>query len=402
MANQRIYAFDGLRAFAMMMGIPFHVALCYSVVAHEDLWVLQDRNNHLLFDYFCFFIRYWRMPLFFLMSGFLAQLVWNKNSKGFLTKRFKRLVLPLFLLAPFILGPLKVFWILGTKPGLLYQGSFQEIIQYIILHFNDALGNETFREKYTWGHMWFLMYLSLLSVLTPFWNKIKIFDSRTKIAMCIGGVFLAHLSWHGHWPPPSFAMIPKWQFLLYYGCFYSIGHHLFFYRNTLKTKLLTSSPKTSLIGIGALFGLFSFFRSFYQIQVVKFGGGIPLVSQLTMGVTTFFGIYFFLKLGFLVFRRGQSFVQYIVEASYYYYLAHMPLVALFAVILYPLDISPLPKFILHNTLVFMLLGVTYQYLVKDRAMGRFLAGKYSLPKFNLPGRSRFEPAKVADKVQTVE
>ena len=81
---KRYYNLDFLRAFAMMMGLFIHASILFTMpdlakefqienITPAEVWVYLLNN----------FIGNWRMPLFFLLSGFFAILVIEK--KGALT-----------------------------------------------------------------------------------------------------------------------------------------------------------------------------------------------------------------------------------------------------------------------------------------------------------------------------
>ncbi|MDP7032933.1 MAG: acyltransferase family protein [Planctomycetota bacterium] len=82
---------DALRAFAMFLGIALHGAL--SFVAFP--WPIQDRMQHEGFSLFFFVVHGFRMPVFFLMSGFFTAMLWRRRGlKALISHRFKRVLLP--------------------------------------------------------------------------------------------------------------------------------------------------------------------------------------------------------------------------------------------------------------------------------------------------------------------
>ncbi|MCA9311713.1 MAG: acyltransferase family protein, partial [Phycisphaerales bacterium] len=90
----RRHDLDGLRAFAMLLGIALHAALAFAPIP----WLAMNRETSTLMIPFFEIIHGFRLPLFFLMSGFFsAMLLQRRGVGGFLTHRWKRIGLPLLL-----------------------------------------------------------------------------------------------------------------------------------------------------------------------------------------------------------------------------------------------------------------------------------------------------------------
>lgn len=80
----------------MLLGVGLHASLAF----FPSFWPVQDRNagNGGGFDWFFNAVHAFRMPLFFLLSGFFTAMLWNRRgTKQLLVHRFKRIVLPLAL-----------------------------------------------------------------------------------------------------------------------------------------------------------------------------------------------------------------------------------------------------------------------------------------------------------------
>lgn len=90
----RRYDFDALRALAMFLGIALHAALAFS----ETGWPIQDSQQNDSFGLAVSAIHGFRMPVFFLMSGFFTAMLWrNRGVRSLITHRLKRVGLPLVL-----------------------------------------------------------------------------------------------------------------------------------------------------------------------------------------------------------------------------------------------------------------------------------------------------------------
>lgn len=93
---------DALRAIAMLLGIVLHAALSF----FPSFWMVADRQQESGFGVLFSAIHGFRMPLFFVMSGFFSAMLLHRRGRGSLVKhRFRRVFLPL-LLALFTIVPL--------------------------------------------------------------------------------------------------------------------------------------------------------------------------------------------------------------------------------------------------------------------------------------------------------
>lgn len=92
--DPRRHDFDALRAFAMLLGIALHASISFFPVT----WPIQDRNQNDLFGVLFLIIHGFRMPLFFVLSGFFTAMLWRRRGLTALLKhRFQRIVIPLVL-----------------------------------------------------------------------------------------------------------------------------------------------------------------------------------------------------------------------------------------------------------------------------------------------------------------
>ena len=91
----RRHDLDALRAFAMLLGIVLHGALAFIPGA----WVVSDASvegDGTPFAWLTMAIHGFRMPLFFLMSGFFTAMLWRQRGlRALVRQRAQRLLLPL-------------------------------------------------------------------------------------------------------------------------------------------------------------------------------------------------------------------------------------------------------------------------------------------------------------------
>ncbi|MCG8649216.1 MAG: acyltransferase family protein [Pirellulales bacterium] len=93
----RRHDLDALRAIAMLLGIALHGVLSYMPLP-AGAWPVQDVRQSESFGTLMSVIHGFRMPLFFLISGFFTAMLWRKRGLGsLLMHRFKRIFLPLLI-----------------------------------------------------------------------------------------------------------------------------------------------------------------------------------------------------------------------------------------------------------------------------------------------------------------
>ena len=99
---------DALRAAAMLLGILLHAGLSFVPFP----WPVQDERQSGFYWFLFAAIHGFRMPVFFLLSGFFTAMLWRRRGmKSMLTHRFRRVLLP-FLLGLVTIVP-AVNWISG-------------------------------------------------------------------------------------------------------------------------------------------------------------------------------------------------------------------------------------------------------------------------------------------------
>jgi len=100
MNKKRYHDLDALRGFAMLLGIVIHALQSFIPipipVAPQDI-----NQNPEIYGYVFNIIHGFRMPLFFLISGFFTAMLWrNLGLRDLLKHRARRILLPLVVMTP--------------------------------------------------------------------------------------------------------------------------------------------------------------------------------------------------------------------------------------------------------------------------------------------------------------
>ncbi|MCP4782620.1 MAG: acyltransferase family protein [Fuerstiella sp.] len=106
----RRHDLDALRAIAMLLGIVLHGALAYMPIP-EAVWPVQDVHQSHAYGIFLAAVHGFRMPLFFLISGFFTAMLWRKRGLAALIKHRGNRILKPMLISMLTIMP--VVWIAG-------------------------------------------------------------------------------------------------------------------------------------------------------------------------------------------------------------------------------------------------------------------------------------------------
>lgn len=218
----------------MLLGVALHSATAYSTI--PDVWWLKDPRTSRWADLFILWVHTFRLPLFFVMSGFFsALLMWRRGAGGFLRNRAARLLLPFLLgmaaMFPFLKLASVYTWFLVRDPepwrrveGWLAEGRFWQSLEPM--------------------HLWFLIVLMILCAGAPL--------AEPALRRALSGAWFARLLEHrGGWlvwvavssvtlapmqlgildTPQSF--LPQARVLAAYAVFFVFGWGLFLHRGQL-------------------------------------------------------------------------------------------------------------------------------------------------------------------------
>lgn len=385
----RIYAIDMLRASMMLLGLVIHCGITYGARNYGDAWILKDpHNTNVLFDVIVGFIHTFRMPVFFVVSGFLAAMLFIERGPGpMISNRLKRVILP-FSLGLLILYP--AVGIAFNYFNLVVAGSTST---------NSAAISKFFKE-FAWAnlttvHLWFLYYLAMFCILgwavslasQKFLSKLNLsirslFAAMfsTKLAPVLFALvtyLLLCLEGHDYIDTPlAFAVDPK--VFLIYAYFFGFGWLLYHHKENLNRF-----KKGDSLFLAAGFVLFfvqaTIDIKYPEMEANKMVYALAAMDAITVWLLTFGMIGMFLRF----FNKYSARARYISDASYWIYLIHLPTAVYFQSILIPVDLNPFIKFLIVISATLVVTLVTYNFLVRNTFIGKFLNGrKYrrGLPK----------------------
>ena len=362
---------DNLRALAMLAGVVFHAALAYSPLMHP-LWPAADAGNAVAVDALAWFLHAFRMPLFFAVAGFFAALlVHRRGLDGLFRHRAARVLLPLLLFLPPVLLGLHGLTEHAAATVARPSPALAWVRDYVRDH--GALPVAT-----GWAHLWFLFYLMLFTVLVWVASALGLGRLGARLAA------LPAAAWAGllplglapalaatgiPWPAPD-AFLPALWALVFFGLYFALGYQL--YRQpALLVKLRPLAPWLLAGAIGA-YGLL-FWSTGGFIATASSPLPRPVLALLEAAAGAWMTLWCLLAAQRWL-AGHNAVMRWLADASYWVYLAHLPV--LFAIQYRLLDVAmPWPaKFAIAVVGTSLVCLASYQALVRHTLLGRLLNG----------------------------
>lgn len=392
---QRLHALDAVRGFALLLGVAFHAALSFMPGWPPGIWAMVDSSPSHFLGGAAFVAHTFRMSLFFLLAGFFARFLHQRlGTGGFWKNRLLRIAVPL-VIGWLVLYPL-VTWIWITGVVKSFGGTPPPMPEM-----PKAFG------AFPLAHLWFLyqllqLYAATLLVRALVHRVDRAGKLRGAVDRLVSGVLRVPLgvlvlalpvalalmalpAWFywGGIPAPDRTVIPQLAPLVGYGTAFAFGwlvqrspdalgsiarHWL---PNLLAGALATAWMLASLrVSPMAPPGFpANPFDLVDGTTLTK--SGFALMSGvaawgLSMGIT---GAALRHLSGFSPWRR------YVADASYWVYLAHLPVVAALQVWVghWPLHWGIKYPLILASSGI-VLFG-SYHWLVRSTVIGQLLNGR---------------------------
>ena len=348
----------------MMLGVVIHSALAY-FPPEDPAWAFQDPYAGSEFSYLIVeFIHLFRMPAFFLISGFFGALLWTKRSPGkMMLNRIQRIVLPLLI----FLVPLTYL----TD----FSSEFSErLLTGDIAPFYAACGIPFNWMPESTMHLWFLYYLAIVtaihtgSVALVGVFKIPVERAHQFIRDMVERpwfflVFMALASnitawifgWGDESIPTSDSWFPYPPLLLYYWSWYLVGWGIYTAGANFRSF---EKPAWGLTLAGMLFWMLGL-NWFASVAFI----------QASMGL--------FLRYADAPSARWR----YLSDSAYWVYLLHLPFTILIPALIMDWPLPYALKLSACIVIVTAICLVSYSAFVRTTWIGHFLNGRrYSQPK----------------------
>jgi peptidoglycan/LPS O-acetylase OafA/YrhL len=385
--QERRYDIDWLRVLAMMMVFFFHCARFFG----GGGWHLKNPGEEsLIATLFLGLLDLWIMPLFFLLSGTGSWYALKSKTGGqYLLERVKRILIPLYGIGAFIIVVPQVYFEAVTNGG--YTGTFWEgLPQYITSIFTTPPSfDDPFFFNVFMGHLWFLQYLFLISLLVlPLLLFLRSERGRrftAKLAeWCVrwGGIFLFLI-------PLALVRIAfthffkgqehSWTHFLTFAVFFVIGYII-----SADERFTEGIKKVGWFCLPLGFigfageGAFIFILK-YNYANLYHAGGEPfsltyVFFNTTMSIASWSWVVFIFCLGAKYLNRPGRMLTYANEAVLPFYILHQTVILCVGWFVIRWNIGMLTKYFIIAVCSFIIIMTLYEVLVKYFNILRFLFG----------------------------
>lgn len=385
--SQRLDYLDGVRAFALLLGVVFHASM--SFVPFFIGWAVMDISTSSIVSSFIMVSHSFRMELFFLIAGFLSHMTFHrKGSRSFIHSRLIRIAIP-FVVGWFILRPLVVAsWIMG---GESVRGEVRILNAF-------KMGIQSLSELptgiLTGSHLWFLYYLLLITTIVLAVRAIAGLIPRlnstlkNKTDLIVAGIVNSRFSWiilalptavclwnMSTWgmDTPDKSLKPHWPALIIYGGFFLFGWTLHRSEGLIAkfSQLSLGRVAVCVISICATLMLTRYQSNPGHPQFKLFYIGFSFSYAMMMWSLVSQSIGLFKR----YFDKPGAAIRYVADASYWIYLVHLPIVVWLQIAFAELEFHWSLKLISISVITVGISLVMYDLFVRSTWIGKILNGK---------------------------
>jgi peptidoglycan/LPS O-acetylase OafA/YrhL len=347
----RFHDLDALRGFAMLLGILLHAGAFLVPLEFwpvHEAWAWETAPEANVYAWILSVIHGFRMPLFFLLSGFFTAMLWQSRGLHRLVRhRLGRVGLPL-LAGMFTVVP-AIAWV---EPG----GS---LLDWPLAWLGGL------------EHLWFLWYLLLLAAAFIVAVRLGLTFRHQAwwllVPLTVAPQYVMHELAFG--PDTESGVIPAGRVFAYYAIFFAFG--VFFRQRDIAVRRWWAVALVPSLLLLLPAGVALLYDEGFQYAGAPWVWGVAAVVQVAFAWLMCFG-----SMGLFrwIFVRERFGVRYLSDASYWLYLTHLPLViaAQMLVVTWPINIHL--KFLLISTTIVAGLLLVYQAGVRYTVIGTVMNG----------------------------
>ncbi len=376
--SKHYHGLDALRAFAAFLGFVLHSAMPYIDLGRISIWPVHSQSHSTILYYLVTWIHLFRMPVFFMLAGFFACLIYhNKQISSFISNRFKRIVIP-FL----------VFWLVPSAFSVV------TIVLSNLLshsHFSIHPMYEKLREI---GGLWFLYYLILMQLAhilvrftvnssskkVQYWlasciaNLRKVIMMLAFITIAIIALLFGHgLSWL-RYPPSVLAL--HFPLFFFYASFYLAGCMLA--KNSDFFQLVTRYSWTFLLLSMVAFGfLLMIMQPYFTID-----GMLNLATLCIIYLVSWLTTLALFGLVVRYFQKKSRVITYLAESSYWLYLSQFSVILVMQIILVRTHLPLYSQFILICIGSMAVCLISYAVFIRRRPWATYVDGASIKPNID--------------------
>ena len=364
---KRFHNLDFLRALAMMMGLVIHAPLIFwlpdfaKVYGIDNIAPAQEWINII-----GRFISSWRMPLFFLLSGFFAILVIErKGTLQFIRDRIIRVGLTCLVFSSLYDISDGSFDYTTLHLWFLYELMILVLIFYLLYKFKiikDFLCMKVSPKILFILALWLISTVPLAYILNHWWHPLSLKASTSYFDLKIGN-------------------------LLYYFSYFLVGAILYSNQNIfIKLK----NTKT-IFFLGNL-SLFAFLLRVYSdhltigqadslrnVAQIKFDPILVFFNACMIGMNSIFLCLLFIGLASKIIQSDSLIIKWFVELSYPIYIIHIIPVTMMSAVFYHVGLNQLSILPLAVITGFIICVILYYVFIKFTPLNWLINGYSKSP-----------------------
>ncbi len=368
---QREYFFDSIRAWLMLLGVPFHISLIYS----SHVWSANSAEPSVWLTVLNDFIHAFRMQVFFVISGYFSYMLFLRYQPlVWLKLRVERVGIPLLAAIPLITLP--QFFMLKAWTNSF--GDWQTLSLY--QQYNTLVW-------YLISHLWFLLVLVILTTLgIGLFAWLRDLAPRRKgntdySDLTWGKLTLVFLLFSVLWGALRRLIFIFQPNLLIDGLFsiavmQTLFYLPFFFLGAMSWKY--PAIKSLFVKINPLMLLGSLVAFLAYLANQRYSSGDGWLYEIDAVITLLMGLW----MVNVVFAFGHRFlnahsarVTYLVNASLFIYLVHHPLTLLYGIFITPHISNNTLGFFFGLALVFGIAFVLYEIHLRIPVLKFLFSGK---------------------------
>lgn len=381
--GERLHALDAVRSFALLLGVAFHAALSFIPGMPPGLWAMVDNSPSYFLADASFVAHSFRMTLFFFIAGFFARGLHQRlGTRGFWANRGKRIAVPLVVGWLLLFPALGLVWHLGLQK--VFNGTPPAMPEVPKPPGAFPLTHLWFLYQLLWLYAGVLLARAAVAgldrgqVLRSGVDRVTTAALRWPagalvLGLPLAAVLLATPTWFP-WagiPTPDQSLVPQLPATVGYGVAFVFGWAVHRAPDAL----------AALRARWGLHGVLAVASSALCLYVIKTQPpfGMPdrpkLIFTLAFVVSSWAWSFAVTGLALRFLSGHHPAVRYLADASYWIYLAHLPVVAALQVWVGHWPLHWALKFPLIVATSLVLLLVSYHWLVRPTLIGKLLNGK---------------------------
>jgi len=386
MEQSRLHALDAIRGIALLLGLLLHGSISFWPGLDSFGFPISDISKSMTLTYMFYVVHMFRMVVFFLIAGFFAHLsLARKGYPEFLKDRLKRIALPMvsaWIISLAMIIPI-VLWAASKHFGpdslaMLHNMQQATPAQPVLLQF------------------WFLYYLLWFYGLAALFSFLLLrLNSGSQLMSFLTGLiyslckfriivfFTASISawifytrdnwlfWAGI-PTPTEAVWNEAPAFFIYGMAFLLGW--LFDRQRQCLEILKSHWPSYLVLALALTALSVSRLPYPAFVFVDVSRTEKLAFALIYAFASWCWIFSLIGIGMQFFSKKSELRRYVADASYWIYIAHLPLILFLQTLLMQVPWHWSVKFPLILCISTALLFWSYEKFVRYSFIGTALNG----------------------------